>query len=93
MYRGVFAPWQAQFNQSMSPFRVSVEWGFGKLANLWPWLNFARSQQVLRRDVGSYVRVANVLTNMHTCLYGSIVSSKFCVQPPCLEAYMSGGPF
>lgn len=68
---------------------------FGKISNLWPWLDFVlvRAQQVLRRDVGAYLRVANVLTNMHTCLYGSIVSSKFGLTPPNLEAYVSGGPF
>eukprot|EP00967_Tisochrysis_lutea_P134775 scaffold238500_cov33-Tisochrysis_lutea.AAC.1 len=33
MYRGQLAPWHAFFNSVMSPFRVSVEWGFGKVAN------------------------------------------------------------
>mmetsp|Transcript_28296 Transcript_28296/g.86512 ORF Transcript_28296/g.86512 Transcript_28296/m.86512 type:complete len:125 (-) Transcript_28296:98-472(-) len=96
MYRGNMPPWQAFFNRVLAPHRVSVEWGFGKIANLWPWMDVARSQlsqQVLLRDVGAYLRVANVLANMHTCLYGSIVSSKFKVHPPPLELFMAGGPF
>lgn len=93
MYRSDMPPWQVAFNRIMSPLRVSGEWGFGKIADLWPWLDITRSQQNPRRDVGTYLRVANVFTNMHTCLYGSIVSSKFKVEPPALELYMAGGPF
>jgi len=92
MYRGNnLTQWQAHFNKQMAPARVSVEWGFGKISSLWPWLDVTRSVQTFRRDVGGYLRVANVFTNMHTCLYGSIISSKFGVPPPPLETYMAGG--
>ena len=45
------------------------------------------------RPVGMYLNVGNVLTNMHTCLYGSIVGKEFGMEPPSLEVYMAGGPF
>ena len=93
IYRGVLAPWQTAFNQSMSRYRVSVEWGFGKISKLWPWLDVAKSQLLLRRDYGKYLQVGNILTNMHTCLYGSIVNSKFGLSPPALHVYMAGGPY
>jgi hypothetical protein len=93
MYRGQLQAWQQAFNSAMVPPTVSVEWGFGKIASLWPWFDFSRSQQVRKRDVGAYLRVANVFTNMHTCLYGSIVSDAFDMSPPSLSAYMAGGPF
>ena len=86
-------PWQAFFSRVLASHRVSVEWDFGKIANLWPWMDVVRSQrQVLHRDVGAYLRVANALANMHTCLHGSIVSSKFKVQvhPPLLVGAVHG---
>lgn len=85
--------WQAAFNADMSPLRVSVEWGFGKIVALWPFLDYRKKHMVLLSPVGLYFPVANVLTNMHTCLYGSIISNKFGMEPPTLAAYMQGGPF
>ena len=93
MYKGVMTPAQAMFNRDMSPMRVSVEWGFGKIVALWPFLDYRKKHQVLLSPVGLYFGVANVLTNMHTCLYGNIVATRFGMEPPVLEAYMAGGPF
>ena len=93
MYKGVMTPAQQMFNSDMSPARVTVEWGFGKIAALWPFLDYRKNQQVLLRPVGMYLNVGNVLTNMHTCLYGSIVGKEFGMVPPTLELYMQGGPF
>ena len=93
MYKGVLSVAQQMFNKEMSPLRVSVEWGFGKIVALWPFLDYRNKFQVLLSPCGLYFGVANVLTNMHTCLYGSIVSRRFDMEPPAMEAYMAGGPF
>ena len=93
MYKGVMTPQQAAFNADMAPLRVSVEWGFGKIVSLWPFLDYRKKHLVLLSPVGLYFPVGNVLANMHTCLYGSIISHKFDMEPPSLDAYMSGGPF
>ena len=93
MYKGVMSAAQAMFNRDMSPLRVSVEWGFGKIVALWPFLDYRKKHQVLLAPCGLYFGVANVLTNMHTCLYGNIVASRFDMEPPTMEAYMAGGPF
>ena len=45
MYKGVMTPAQKAFNSDMSPARVTVEWGFGKIANLWPFLDYRKNQQ------------------------------------------------
>ena len=65
------------FNADMSSERVTVEWGFGKIAALWPWVDYRKNMKVLLQPVGMFLRVANVLTNMHTCMYGSEVSNHF----------------
>ena len=93
MYKGVTTGMQDAFNADMSPARVSVEWGFGKIANLWPYLDYSKKMKILLSPVGLYLGVGNVLTNMHTCLYGSIVSSAFGMETPDLNAYMAGGPY
>jgi|TARA_B110001469_G_C9594863_1_gene295334 hypothetical protein len=94
MYKGVMNAMQQAFNNDMSPARVTVEWGFGKITNLWPFLDYRKKHKVLLSPVGLYFPVANILTNMHTCLSrGNIVSLEFGVEPPELHTYMCGGPF
>jgi hypothetical protein len=46
--------------------------------------------QVLLSPVGLLYPVANILTNCHTCLYGSQTGSYFMLFPPRLEDYLSG---
>lgn len=77
----------------MAPLRIAVEWGFGKIVSLWPFLDYRKKHQVLLSPIGLYFGVGNVLTNMHTCLYGSIISNAFDMEPPPLESYIAGGPF
>ena len=94
MYKGIMAPWQRAFNRDMSPERVSVEWGFGKMVQLWPFLDYRKKHKVLLSPVGRLFAVGNILTNMHTCLSGgNIVSERFGLAPPSLDAYMAGGPY
>ena len=40
--------------------------------------------------MGLYYPVANILTNCHTCLYGSQSSLYFNLAPPVLEDYLEG---
>ena len=84
---------QEAFNADMSPARVSVEWGFGKIATLWPFLDYSKKMKILLLPVGLYLGVGNVLTNIHTCLYGSIVGNTFGMPRPDLDEYMAGGPY
>ena len=93
MYKGVMSPAMQQFNADMSPERVSVEWGSGKIVALWPFLDYRKKMKVLLSPVGTYLQVGNILTNMHTCLRGSIISRRYEVPPPSLAAYMAGGPY
>ena len=53
-----------------------MEWGFGKISQLFAYLDFKKNLKLL-------------LINCHTCLYGSVTSSFFNVEPPSLEVYLS----
>jgi len=92
MFKGVMSRAQQLFNADMR-WRIAAEWGFGKICNLWPYLDYRKKQKVLLSPVGLHLKVGNVLTNMHTCLYGSIVSHTFKMDPPALSEYMCGGPY
>ena len=75
------------FNAIMSRFRIEVEHAFGILVKLWPFINVPYKQCILLSPVGTYYRVATLLTNAHTCLYGNQTSSTFNLRPPTLEQY------
>ena len=89
-FRGVnLSPQEHECNQRMSAVRVSVEWGFGKILQYFSYLDFKKNQKVLLQPVGKYYLVGTILTNCHTCLYGSQTSTFFNVSPPTLETYLS----
>ena len=66
---------QEHFNKAMSRVRISVEWTFGKILSNFSYLEFKRNNKVLLQPVGKYYLVAALLTNCHTCLYGSQTST------------------
>ena len=79
---------QQQFNRGMSEARVSVEWGFGKVAQYFAYLDFQKNLKVPLQPVAKYYAVGALLTNCHTCLYGSVASSFFNLDPPSLDDYL-----
>jgi hypothetical protein len=83
------SPEQLEFNKAMSSVRVSVEWSFGIITNLFQHLDWKRGQRLLLSPVCEQYLVATLLTNCVTCLRGqNEVSLKFKLQPPTLDAYL-----
>jgi hypothetical protein len=88
-YRGAMVTRDQQsFNKSMSKVRVSVEWTFGKVVQYFAFLDFKKNLKVLLQPIGMYYVVGAILTNCHTCLYGSTTSRFFNVAPPDLQNYL-----
>lgn len=82
-------PVEQLFNSRMSSVRISVEWGFGRVTNLWAFLNYAPQQRALQSPIASYYKVAILLTNVRTILdEGNIISTKFNLSPPTLQSYL-----
>ena len=73
------------FNKEMSKVRIAVEWGFGKITQYFAYLDVKKTKKILLQPVGKYYTVACVLINCHTCLYGSLTSKYFGLNPPSLE--------
>jgi hypothetical protein len=84
---------QTDANTAASAIRVPVEWSFGKIDALFPFIETVKKMKLNEREIGVYMVVAALLTNIHTCLYGSQTSLYFSsnddiVIPPSLESYM-----
>lgn len=82
-FKGTVTRRQKRVNIAMSKLRVSVEWGFAKILQLFPFLDFKKNLKV-----ADYYKIGVILTNCHTCLYGGQVSEYFDCEPPQLEAYL-----
>ena len=79
---------QARFNRRMGLVRVTVEWGFQKIIALWAFMDYKKNQKLYLQSVGTAYLVATLLTNCHSCFYGSEVSQFFDMVPPSLEEYL-----
>ena len=80
---------QKFYNFLMSPTRVCIECGFGKVYQTWPIL---RDEDILKLgliNVARYVRVAFIMTNAHTCMNESLVGLYFNCPAPSLQEYFS----
>jgi hypothetical protein len=79
------------FNQAMSRVRISVEWGYYMVANLFQSIDFSRYQRVFLTRPGLQYRVATIFLNLRTCLDGeNRISTYFDLVPPTAEACLQG---
>jgi hypothetical protein len=83
---------QMRFNTAMSSCREAVEWGFGELTSLFPYLDFSKNLKALLQPVGLYYLIGILLCNAHTCLHVPKIPRYFNCHPPTLEEYFSGAP-
>lgn len=70
-HRGVLTPAEHAFNTAMSESRVSVEWGFGRVQQLFPYLAYKDNLKVWESPIQRTVEVAVLLTNINTIYYGA----------------------
>ena len=76
---------QILFNSRVSAVRVTVDYGFQKVLQQFAFLDFKKNLKILLQAVGRLYVVGVLLTNCHTCLYGSQTSRMFDLSPPSLE--------
>lgn len=80
---------QMNFNNSMAGVRQAVEWSFQKIIAEFAFLDFKKNQKLMLQDIEEMFISATILTNCHTCLYGSQTSQFFNIQPINLEEYLN----
>lgn len=89
-YRGGRLSEQEQiFNTSMSAVRQSVEWGFQKVCTDFAFCDYHKNQKLMLQGISNMYKVCILLSNCHTCLYGSQTGSYFNLEPPLLEEYLA----
>jgi hypothetical protein len=81
---------ERQCNRIMSKLRIAVEWSFGKVVNLFAFVDFKKNQKLHLQPVASYWQIAALLANCNSCLYGNHTSRYFKCPTPKLEEYLAG---
>ena len=76
------------FNAYMS-LRIAVEHSFGKISALWLFVTHSRTLKIRHLPVADYYMIADLLTNIHTCLNGSQIATQFACPPPSFAEYLS----
>ena len=71
---------QQMFNTKMSKIRQCVEWSFGKITTQFAFVDLKKNQKLFLQPIGQYYIVAALLTNAHTCFYGSTTSRYFDIE-------------
>lgn len=72
----------------MSSLRVTVEWWFAKILQIFSFVDYKKNLKICKQNVAKFYKVATILTNCHTCLYGSEGSGYFNSSVPQLENYL-----
>jgi len=80
---------EQEFNRVMCRERIAVEWGFGKLKNIFRMLNNKQNLKALMSPIAAYFFVCVHLCNLHTILYGSQVAQYFDVECITMQEYLS----
>ena len=79
-----------EYQSAMNSPRTSVEWGFGEVAQDWPWLRRKTLQKVLLSPVAVFWQMAAVLSNVKTCLKrGNVITDFFGLRPPTIARYLA----
>lgn len=79
---------QKNFNESMSKVRICIEWTFALVKTEFAFVDYKKNQKIYLQPIGKIFSVAVILTNCHTCFYGSETSIYFNCPPPKIEEYL-----
>jgi len=81
-------PAEAEWNRRMSSYRITVEWGIGRVKTMWKAVTNKGNLKALLSPVSIYWFNAVLLTNIHCCMNGSEISQYYDCQPPSVEEYL-----
>lgn len=85
---GMLSRRQQDFNTEMSKHRISVEHGFGDVANHWMKTSTHLNNRIGSAPVAAYYLAAVLMTNILNCMRGGNQVAKFFgYSPPSLDEY------
>jgi len=82
-------PSQEGFNHIMSKYRITVEWGIGKVSMQWSRFRDKQWQRTALTPCGCDWMVSVLLYNALSCLVPNQISISMACRPPTLEEYFS----
>jgi nuclease HARBI1 len=78
-----------ELNLQISKSRICVEWGYGRVKSLFPYLQTRDQLRSLQIPVGTFFMLGFFISNVRTCIdCRNIVSDYFECLPPTLEEYL-----
>lgn len=78
---------QMEYNKLMSEFRVRIENAFGKITQLWSYLDHERAQRTGLVPTAAYYLTATLMSNIHTCM--GQPETRWDIAPPSLMEYLT----
>ena len=78
---------QKDYNTSMSQVRSAVEWLFEDITSWFAFMDFKKNLKVGLSSIGKMYIVCTLLKNARTCLYGSMTTEYFRIDPPVITNY------
>ena len=79
---------QNEYNTAMSQVRIGVEWVFSDILNFFKFLDFKKNLKIRLSPIGKMYIVCAFLMNFRTCLYRSMSSNYFSIDPPTINEYL-----
>jgi hypothetical protein len=70
-FKGASLSEENEFHQWTRNARVSVEWCFGNVISLFPFVDFKKNLKLYLQPVWKLYPVGLLLVNIHTCFFGS----------------------
>ena len=80
---------EKSFNKDMAAVRVTAEWGFCRVLQLWGYLDHYKQMKWFQTPLAHYYIAATLLSNIHNCIHPNAASRKYNVAPPTLEEYLA----
>lgn len=81
-------PHEALFNRRMGTVQQAAEVALDKVAADFAFVDFQKNKKMTHQNGGRVYKVATLLSNCRTCMYGSQVSAHFDIVPPSLGEYL-----
>ena len=73
----------------MSSCREHVEWHYGEIKTLFPFVDYSNKQQLLKTPVRETFVTAMILRNCYVCLNENKTSNFFSCTPPSIEEWLN----
>ncbi|RPA99224.1 hypothetical protein L873DRAFT_1684634, partial [Choiromyces venosus 120613-1] len=75
-------------NMHMSSMHINVEFGFGKMMDLWSFNRFKGNLKSGLSPIARYFLITCFLSNIHSCLYQNETCDQFHCDLPSLSRYL-----